>query len=113
MELNKFKNRQPFKVPEGYFAGIESSITRILPDTPASKPPKRNARIVAFARYTAVAAAMALALIMAITAFDSSAGSTIANSDEYYDNEYIDEILNSYPIDDYTFYCCLTGNEIN
>ena len=36
-----------------------------------------------------------------------------ATAEEHYEGEYIDEMLNNYPIDDYTFYCYLTGNDIN
>ena len=110
MELNRFKNKQPFKVPQGYFDELESNITRMLPATPATAPKRSGIRILPIARYAACAAAIATALIMGITMYNTGNNSSMAATDEYYD-EYIDDMLNNYPIDDYTFYCCLTGND--
>ena len=40
-------------------------------------------------------------------------GHDLMASEEYYDKEYIENILVNYPIDDYTFYCYLTDTDMN
>ena len=116
MNLDKFKNRQPFKVPDGYFEEFESNMPDILQrgSMKVIRSPKRKplARII---RYTACAAAVILATIIVGARLTNSYEQTAQiTSQEVYDNsDFIDEVLNNYPIDDYTFYCCLTDNDNN
>ena len=113
MKIEEFKNRESFTVPEGYFENLTDRITEKLP---ASKKSARTIVPVKWGQYIGYAATIAIAAIIGGTLFlgntDKSAA-TATNSDEYYDAEYIDEMLNNYPIDDYTFFCCITGNDIN
>ena len=112
MKLENHKNKRPFTVPEGYFDNLEGNIMKMLPRTTAA--PQKKARIVNLAgrlRHIGYAATIAVIFSLGSYLFLRNNGSTeTAATDEYYSNEYIDEVLNNYPIDDYTFYCYVTGN---
>ena len=62
----------------------------------------------------------AMFAIVALVAYQAltweGAGSNVAaadNKDQILDNELIDNILNNYPIDDYTFYSYMTDTDID
>lgn len=57
------------------------------------------------------AAAVVLMFIIGGTAYLSTISQNNDIAANEYSNEYIDDMLESYPIDDYTFYCYLTNNE--
>lgn len=110
MKLEDIKNKHPFTVPDGYFESLDSNIMRQLPKKPAATQQKhRTVNLTGYLRYTSYAAAILLAFFIGSTLLKSS-DTTIANNEEYFTGEYIDEMLTSYPIDDYTFYCYVTGN---
>lgn len=111
MKLENHKNKQPFTVPEGYFDNLEGNIMKMLPHSAVATPQKK-ARTIGFAKYLrhiGYAATIAVIFSLGSYMFLKSNGEP-ATADEYYSNEYIDEVLNNYPIDDYTFYCYVTEN---
>ncbi len=110
MKLEDIKNKKPLTVPDGYFENLDSNIMRMLPQKPVATPQKRRTvNLTGYLRYTSYAAATLLIFFIGSTLFKSH-NSNIANNEEYYTGEYIDEMLTSYPIDDYTFYCYVTEN---
>ena len=112
--MDKPENRKKklFTVPEGYFEQLNSRILDATANKPADKPnPKKSHVIGKFSRIVGYAAA--IAIIVGITAnflapLHNTGNDNAANDYIYADSEYIDNILNSYPIDEYTFYCYLT-----
>lgn len=115
MKLEDYKGRQPFTVPDNYFEQFNSNMINMLHNEPAKKENKK--RIIALptvARYIGYAAAVVITLAIGTTLLTKNEqNNEYISSEEYIEGEYIDEILNNYPIDDYTFYCYLTGSEIN
>ena len=112
MRIEDFKKRQPFETPQGYFDEVESNIMKMLPTQPVQSTKARTVRLNATSRFIAYAASLVIMFAIGATLLNSTDNST-AIADDAYASEYIDEILNSYPIDDYTFNCCLTGDETN
>ena len=112
MRIEDFKKRQPFETPKGYFDEVESNIIKMLPTSPVQSTKVRTVRFNATSRFIAYAASLVIMFAIGATLLNSTDNST-AIADDAYASEYIDEILNSYTIDDYTFYCCLTGDETN
>lgn len=115
MKIEDFKNRQPFSVPENYFEQFGSNMINILPKEHAAKEKKsRTTALPRIARYISYAAMIVVAFVIGTTLIiNTTNNSNNTANEEYYEGEYIDEMLNNYPIDDYTFYCYLTGNEMN
>lgn len=112
MKQDNSKNRCPFTVPEGYFDNLEGNIMNMLPRT--AHAPQKKARTLTFTKrlqHIAYAATIAAVFFLgSYILFTSNSKSETVATDDYYSNEYIDEMLNSYPIDDYTFYCYVTEN---
>lgn len=112
MKIEDFKNREPFTVPEGYFDTLAQRVTKKLP---AEKKSTRTILPTRWGQYIGYAATVAIAAVIGATLLLGNADNTAtaAGGDEFYDAEYIDEVLNNYPIDDYTFFCCITGTDTN
>ena len=62
MRLEDHKDRQPFSTPEGYFPELNRKIAASIANTPA----KKQFRIGIFARWTSIAAAVAILLTVAV-----------------------------------------------
>lgn len=109
MEDFKYSNREIFTVPEGYFEQLNKEILNATVKSRTNAPRRKNVIIGAFGRFMGYAAAVAILFVLATNIIaPSGIDSYIAETDE---NEYIDNILNSYAIDDYTFYCYLTNTD--
>lgn len=112
MKIEDFKTRQPFETPKGYFDEVESNIIKMLPTSPVQSPKVRTVRFNATSRFIAYAASLVIMFAIGTTLLNNADNATAIANDAYA-SEYIDEILSNYPIDDYTFYCCLTGDDTN
>lgn len=103
------KNKNNFKVPEGYFEQFHQSLMEQIEHTPLKR---RN--IFSISHQWRYAAATAAIFIMSGAIYltrPSQKEQTYVMSEEY-SSDFIDELLDSYPIDDYTFYTYLTSNEL-
>ena len=112
MRIEDFKKRQPFETPQGYFDEVESNIINMLPTRPVQNTKVRTVHFNAIGRFVAYAASLVILFAIGTTLLNNT-DNNAAIADDIYASEYIDEILNNYPIDDYTFYCCLTGDDTN
>ncbi|MBQ8542083.1 MAG: hypothetical protein IJ436_01235 [Bacteroidaceae bacterium] len=114
MKIEDFKNRQPFTVPENYFEQFNDNIMNMLPKAAVTEQKKhRTIALPRITRYISYAAMLAVVFIIGHALYTKHDTSNQATAEEHYEGEYIDEMLNNYPIDDYTFYCYLTGSDIN
>ena len=112
MKVEDFKKRNTLNVPEGYFEALQTKV--------ASKTCRDNAVAAKRERHLgwrsiAYAASIAAVALIGEFLYNSNAlhGYDLTASEEYYDKEYIENILVNYPIDDYTFYCYLTDTDMN
>lgn len=114
MDKPENKKKEPFTVPEGYFEQLNSRILQATAGKPADEHRRKSHVIGKFGRIVGYAAA--IAIIFGITAnliapWHKVTGDSTTSDNTYADNEYIDNILNSYTIDEYTFYCYLTDSD--
>lgn len=98
--------KKTFTVPNGYFERLNKDILGATAATPRRS--NRNHVIGRFTRIAGYAAAVATLFIVASNVLTSNKADEIAATAQ---SEYIDNILNSYTIDDYTFYCYLTESD--
>ena len=125
MEFEDYRKKEPFATPEGYFTKLNSNI---LKATCGSTPHHSRSiviRTVTSMRWTGYAAMIAIifaiaAGVMSIPGIDKRATTPrdlqATNTNEYedgIDSEYFDNMLESYPIDEYTFYSYLTDTGNN
>ena len=126
MKLEDYKRKEPFTVPEGYFDELSSNI---LKATCGNKPLENNKKRINFVRrmrWIGYAATLAIITTIAVSIMsiqgvenkkENSKQELLAGETKEYeeniDSEYIDNMLESYPIDEYTFYCYLTNTESN
>lgn len=105
MNIEERKGRKTFDVPDGYFDKFHERMMQQLPQerraTTRSIFPSRIVRL-------SYAAAIAILFIVGASFIYNNSMQTAGDD---FDKEIIDDILNNYPIDDYTFYCYLTNNE--
>lgn len=113
MKIEDFKNRQPFTVPESYFEQFGSNMMNLLQKKGVKENKSHTITLPRIARYISYAAIFVVMFFIGSALFTNSNTPDTITAEEYYEGEYIDEMLNNYPIDDYTFYCYLTGNEMN
>lgn len=111
----KYKNTKnnPFSVPENYFKDFHRELMLRISTQQGNeshKKPKEIRLITTFKNWS-YAAVITLIFIIGGTLYVSTATNNIASNNfvEEISNEYIDELLDNYPIDDYTFYCYLTN----
>lgn len=102
-------DKNHFKVPEGYFEQFHQSLMEQI-----ERAPSKRRSIFSISHQWKYAAAIAAIFIMssAIYLTRSSQQEQPYVMNEEYSNDFIDELLDSYPIDDYTFYTYLTSNEL-
>ena len=110
MEKQKEIEKQIFTVPEGYFEQLNRDILSATVERSATAPRRKNHILGKLSRVAGYAAAVALLFIVTSNFFvpGDRVNDSIASTAE---SEYIDNILNSYTIDDYTFYCYLTDTD--
>ena len=112
MKIEDFNNKNTFSIPEGYFETLQNKIVSRTSNSNVPTTAKRKKYI--GWRNLGYAASIAAAAIWGVFAYNNSESNyNIVANEEYYDNEYIDNMLNNYPIDDYTFYCYLTNTNMD
>lgn len=125
MRLEDYKNRQPFSTPDGYFEELNRKIIGATSNAPAepTTTAKKRIRLGMYSYWLSVAAMLAFVCLIALNGTDDNqtAESTILAADTEYipddgtenitEEEFMDNLLDNYPIDDYTFYCYLTEYE--
>lgn len=99
--------RNHFSVPEGYFEQLHNTIMEQIERKPSKTRP--IFRLPAQLKYAA--AISAIFIICGALYINSLYDRPLYTQAEEYSNEYIDDLLDSYPIDDYTFYTYLTSND--
>lgn len=126
MRLEDYKKKDPFATPEGYFAKLNSNILKATCGNSLPQEKRKKVSLVSRMRWVGYAAMIAIiatvaAGIISVPGTDRKKGIspnefTAGNTSEYdnsIDGEYIDNMLESYPIDEYTFYCYLTDTDNN
>ena len=113
MEIDDYKKRNCFRTPEGYFDNMNSRIKEATCRSVAALPGKRGfkQRIVGIMSYAAMIAIVAVVATNIIFRHTSNESNTGMAFEDLNDSEFIDNMLTNYPIDEYTFYCYLTGSE--
>lgn len=113
MEKQNNINKKTFSVPEGYFEQLNKNILSSTVESSSTFQRQRTHILGKFGRAVGYAAAIAIIFIMAIEILmpENNNYTNIANI-ETNEIEFIDNILNSYTIDDYTFYCYLTDIDL-
>lgn len=117
MENLEENKKKVFTVPEGYFEQLNRNImaATVGNSTPATR--RKHFVLGKFARIAGYAAAVVLLIGVATTLFipnkeaDNTTVSATASENIDDENDYIDNIFNSYDIDEYTFYCYLTDTD--
>lgn len=114
IEDRKYKNRNPFVAPEGYFQDFHDNLMKSLPHAQKTEVKPRTRSIgAAISKRWSYAAAIAVLFISTIAIYNVAEQNT-ANNDMASNMDYvIDDLMDNYPIDDYTFYCYLTNNDID
>ena len=113
MKERDHSKKEPFNVPDGYFEQLNNRILDATANRCTKTPRRKSIVIGKFNRITGYAAAIAI-LIGVTTSYlarHHKIGCDTAANETLYADEYIDNILNSYPIDEYTFYCYLTDTD--
>ena len=114
MEKPDKRKKELFTVPEGYFEQLNGKIIDATAGKPANEHRSKSHVIGKLSRIIGYAAAVEI--IFGITAnliapWHRVTGDSTTSDNAYTDNDYIDNILNSYTIDEYTFYCYLTESD--
>ena len=114
MNIEDYKKRNSFTTPEGYFEQLSIEIKEATCKGTASSSKRRNPMkgfisIMSYAAMIAIIVTVATSIFFKTYSNDKSVH--IASIDDFDDIDFIDNMLTSYPIDEYTFYCYLTGNE--
>ena len=109
MKITDNRKKEPFTVPDGYFEQLNS---KILDATAKSRTAAQRRKSIAMGKLSRIAGyAAAIAILFVIAGNFLTTDSKDNANTENAENEYIDNILNSYPIDEYTFYCYLTDTD--
>lgn len=117
MEENNHNIRNSFTTPEGYF----ERLNREIKASTCNKPDKKGSRflvlpkaagIIGYAAMFAVASFIIAHMLIGDIAngTDDLYGAATATYD-FNDSDFIDNMLASYPIDEYTFYSYLTEDK--
>lgn len=107
MEKQEHTKKEIFTVPEGYFEQLNRNIMDATVNGNITIQRRKNI----FERVTSYAAAIAVLFVLAINVFKPGSNAYSEKVAMSAEEEYIDNILNSYTIDDYTFYCYLTNSD--
>ena len=113
MASDKQMKKEIFTTPDGYFEQLQRDIVQATVESSntgnaTTQQSKRRPLYVMWGRIASYAAAVAMVAIVALTT-GRLTGNTIQDTQANEDsNDFIEELLDSYPIDDYTFYCYLT-----
>ncbi len=117
MDHKQYNRHSNFTTPDDYFEKLTRKIKECTCDKAESKKKKdialpRFAWIINYAAMIAITAVVATHIITG-NANNTGTGNTaetvmIDGLDDY---NFVENMLASYPIDEYTFYCCLTEEE--
>lgn len=110
---NYSKDKKPFTVPEGYFTEFHDSLMKHIAtkQSMACSIHNRHRIFSTIGQWNCAAAILCLFFMGGYVYMSNMPDDmNIATVDEF-SNEYIDELLDNYPIDDYTFYSYLTSND--
>ena len=109
-EANKIE-KEIFAVPDGYFEQLNKDILNATIKRDTNTPRRKHYILGKFSRMVGYAAAVAILFVATSNFFTQSNNSKNITGTDTTESEYIDNILNSYSIDDYTFYCYLTDSD--
>ena len=111
MKIEDLKNKNTLNVPEDYFDTLQFKIASKTGNS--TTPTKRRKKQFCW-RSIGYAASIAIIAFIGEFVYNNSGNRyDITANEEFYDKEYIDNVLTNFPIDDYTFYCYLTNTDIN
>lgn len=114
MSKHNVTNKEVFTVPEGYFELLNKNILDATVKGRAVTTHRKKHILGRFSRAFGYAAVVAFLLVVAgnflFTSNKTNSNKSVADNTNT-ESEYIDNIFNSYTIDDYTFYCYLTESE--
>ena len=114
MKERKNKISNPFTLPDSYFEEFHRNLMQQLPQKNAANQPRREQLRINKIRRWSYAAAIALMLITGGATLCQFGYNKITTAIvEAENNEMIETIFDSYPIDDYNVYCYLTNSDIN
>lgn len=117
MENLEENKKKVFTVPDGYFEQLNRNIMKATTSNDIAAPQRKRFVLGRFARIAGYAACITIFLGIAVTVFapekneDCKTTVIAANENRDSKNEYIDNVFNSYDIDEYTFYCYLTNSD--
>ena len=99
-----------FTTPENYFSNLNREIMAATCNKTESKK-KRPITLPRVAGFIGYAAMIAIVAVFAVRFVVGNTRNTtdITAYEQFDDSEYIDNMLTNYHIDEYTFYCYLTG----
>lgn len=115
MRLEDHKNMRPFSTPDGYFEELNRNIIEATSKAPSAPVAKKSIALGRWAKALSYAAMLAIVALVAnkviFDKVDKSTDMAVMSEETALDNEFYDSLLENYPIDNYTFYCCLTEYE--
>lgn len=121
MKLEDYKNRRPLTTPEGYFTKLNREILKATSQKD-THPRRKEISISARMRWVGYAATIAILFAIAVGVIsvpyrnnnrhNETAAAESTGYDTGIDIEFIDNMLDNYPIDEYTFYCYLTDTDM-
>ncbi len=106
MNIEERKSRKTFDVPDGYFDKFHERMMQQLPQVRKSA----TTRSIFSSKFIRLGYAAVISLFIIGGASFIYNNSIKATSDDF-SKDIIEDIINNYPIDDYTFYCYLTNIE--
>lgn len=109
IEDNDIKNRNPFTVPDEYFAKVHNRVMSRLPQE-REKRKNKVTSLLNVGHWGYAAATILMFTIGGVLFYNDNIqmAQEITAADEY-NNEYIDELLENYHIDEYALYSYLTS----
>lgn len=111
MNLKEYNKNSTFTTPEGYFEALDRNIGAAT--CRRQKTAMRRSllsRVAGIMSYAAMIAVIAFVGAQFITGREQEKENVIFAFEEFDENDIIDRMLDSYPIDEYTFYSYMTGN---
>ena len=110
MNLNDYKKHNSFTTPDGYFETLNKEIKEATCKNFVTEHKRRwfTTKSVSIMSYVATIAIIAVVATGIFVNTSRNSDTMFAISDE---SDFIENMLTNYPIDEYTFYCYLTGNE--
>lgn len=110
MNFNDHKRHNSFITPDGYFETLNREIKEATCKNIATGHRRRwfTPKAVSIMSYVATITIIAVVATGIFVNTSRNSDNMFTISDE---SDFIENMLTNYPIDEYTFYCYLTGNE--